>query len=274
MRKVAILVGGGLGDCIWNYFHDDYNRKLLSIKAEEPDLHVTCYVHTNNSQACELFRYNPHVQDVVVEPYRQELPRSITPLPHVFDLSKYKDNPMPIYLGEDEQNILNQVISQGEYVVIHPFAGEDRRAFWKELPDFIEKITKKYNVVVIGGSFVREDDSREERFDHSFPRVLNLVNQASVRLCCGLVQNAKYFIGSHSCYQMAAWAYGIKSLCLVPEGLIGYLTPHISCPHNPQGGLSFNSNPYVTHLFLPGNKIMFLEQIPHIQRFLDEFFVE
>lgn len=277
MIKVGILIGGGLGDCIWGYFHEEYNRKLLSVKAAHPDLdlHVTCYVHSNNSQAVELLRYNPHIDDVRFEQYRQVVPREAAGLHQVFDMNKYPDNPMPVYLGEDEQNILNQIISQGEYVVIHPFAAEDRRSFWRELPSFIEKISKKYNVVVVGGSFVREGtESREEKFDYNLPRVMSLVNIASVRLCCALVQHAKYFVGSHSCYQMAAWAFGIKSLCLVPESLLGYMAPHVPCPENPVGGMFFQPSPYVTHLFLPGNKMMFFEQIPHIQRFLDEFFVE
>lgn len=271
--RVAILIGGGLGDCIWGYFHDDYNRKLLSVK-EKYNLHVTCYVHTNNSQAAELLRYNPNIDEVIVEQYRTVCDRFVPALHHVFDISQYPDNPMPIYLGPEEQNILDQVKSHGDYVVIHPFGAEDRRCFNRELPTFIEKVTKRYNVVVIGGSFVREGvEQRDEQFPYSYPRVLNLVGQTSVRLCCGLVQNAKYFIGSHSCYQMAAWAYGIKSLCIIPESLLGYLTPHFPTPENPTG-LSYQPVPYVSHLFHPGNKVMFIEQIPHIQRFLDEFFVD
>lgn len=272
-EPVAILIGGGLGDCIWSYFYDEYNRKLLSVK-EEHNLHVTCYVHSNNSQAIELLRYNPHVDVIYSEQYREVVPRYVPALHHVFDLSKYKDQPMPIYLGEDEKSALAHVASHGEYVVIHPFAAEDRRAFWKELPSFISKIANKYNVVVIGGSFIREgSEAREEAFTFSHPRVMNLVNIASVRLCCELVKNAKYFIGSHSCYQMAAWAHGIKSLCLVPESLVGYLSPHVPTPENPTG-LSYQPVPYVSHLFHPGNKVMFFEQLPHIQRFLDEFFIE
>ena len=35
MHKVAILIGGGLGDCIWGYFNDDFNEPLNENHIEE-----------------------------------------------------------------------------------------------------------------------------------------------------------------------------------------------------------------------------------------------
>lgn len=265
MRNVAILIGGGLGDAIWDYFYDKRFVKLLSIK-EKHDLHVTCYVHSLNDQVAELLRYNPHIQDVYREPYRQHSPRLVPPLESVFDLSEYADQPMPIYLSPAEEQLLRQVTCQGDYVVIHPFAGEEFRSFDKQLPGFIHTVVKRgFNVVIVGGSHNREGESLSEYLNIGGPGIANTVNQIGVRLSTELVRHAKYFIGTHSCYQMAAWAFGVPSLCIVPDDLLSYLVPdsnrHVR-----------NDSPYVTHLFRPENRLMFFSQFPHIQRFLDSLF--
>ena len=290
MQKVAILIGGGLGDCIWQYFTTSYNRKLLSVK-EKHDLQVTCYVHSHNDQAVELLRYNPHIYEVCKEPYMiGTVQRAVTPLPHVFNLDQFEDQPMPIYLAPGEQLLLDQVTSKGDYVVVHPFAGEQNRSFAAQLPYFIDSLVERgLNVVVVGGSHrksvshcktddtyhtdgywdspewtLTSQDLREE-YTYTPQGVANLVDIAGVRLSCELVHHAKYFIGTHSCYQMAAWYYQIPSFCLLPDSFPSRMIPDAA------SGLVHSYDPYVTHLFHPGNKLMFFSEFPHIQRFLDEF---
>jgi ADP-heptose:LPS heptosyltransferase len=198
----------------------------------------------------------------------EESHRAVTPLPHVFNMNEFEDKPMPIYLAPEEQHLLDQVIYQGDYVAVHPFAGEQNRSFAERLPDFIDSLVERgLKVVVIGGSYINNKTNLSEEYNYSPRGVVNLVNIAGVRLSCELVHHAKYFIGSHSCYQMAAWYYRIPSFCLLPDSFVSRMIPDPDIP-----GVVFHGyDPYVTHLFHPGNKLMFFSEFPHIQRFLNEF---
>lgn len=265
MHKVAILIGGGLGDCIWGYFNSDFNKKLLTIK-KYFDLHVTCYVHSINSQAIELVRYNPNINEIIVEKYMEPVDRKVIGLNYLFDLDTFDDCPMPIYLAEEEVQFCEKIKSYGDFIVLHPFAGEKDRKFDHLVPHII-KYCQSNNIclVIIGGnSFRRGTEEIIENFEGNYENVINLVNQTSVRVCCELVRNCKYFIGSHSCYLSAAWAYDKPALCVVPDHFVSYLLPDEENRTKP-------FSPNVDKIFRKNCGLMFFSQVQYLQRFMDDF---
>lgn len=265
VKKASVLIGGGLGDCIWGYFTSEEWKKLLSVKLKN-NLHVTCYVHSLNDQAIDLVKLNPHVNQIVVEPYMVPVSRDVPSLKHVFDLQQYDEIPMPIYLTLEENLILEKVKSHGEYIVIHPFAGEEERVWKSYVSQVVHSIVKRnFNVVIVGGNSIRKNyESITENIEEEFPRTFNFVNNISVRLCCELIRNCKYFIGSHSCYLTAAWGHSIPAMCITNDCLMGYMIPH-------ENGCVKPFFPNVSKLCEGKNHVVFFSQMVHFDRFLDNF---
>ena len=133
VTKASILIGGGLGDCIWQYLTADSFKKLLSIK-QKNNIHVTCYVHSLNDKSVELVKLNPYINDIIVEEYMVPPTRNILPLNLVYELQSYDAIQMPIFIDCEEEKFVESVKKQGEYVVIHPFAGEKERIWTEYLP--------------------------------------------------------------------------------------------------------------------------------------------
>lgn len=133
---------------------------------------------------------------------------------------------MPVFLSNEENEIIEKIKLYGPYVAIHPFAGEDFRAWDKiiNLKELIQNLKKRgYNSILLGGDHFREAKikeqrkNREEFFDYNQDGFFNFINRG-VRLCFAAVNNAKYFIGSSSAYTTAAWCLDKKSLSIVPNG--------------------------------------------------------
>ena len=266
MHKVAILIGGGLGDCIWGYFNDDFNKKLLSVK-KHYDLHVTCYVHSLNSQAIELVRYNPNINEIIFEKYMQPVDRKVVGLNYIFDLSIFEDLPMPIYLTEEEIDFCQKIKNSGEYIVLHPFAGEKDRKFTEYVPEIVKTLSD-HKIIIIGGDHIRrESEHISESIDFDYKNVTNLVNKVSVRVCCELVKNCKFFIGSHSCFLSATWVFGTPALCIVPDHFMSYLLPDKNSLTKPQ-------YPNIDKIFKQKSGLMFFSQIPYLKRFMEHFLLD
>lgn len=265
VKKASVLIGGGLGDCIWSYLTSEEWRKLLSVKSRI-NLHVTCYVHSLNDQAIDLVKFNPHVNQIVVEPYMVAVSRDIPSLKYLVDLQEYKEIPMPIYINSEESLMLEKVKSHGEYIVIHPFAGEEERVWKSYLSQVVYEVVKRnLNVVIIGGNSIRKNhEVITENVEEEFPQTFNFVNKISVRLCCELIRNCKYFIGSHSCYLTAAWGNSIPSMCITNDCLMGYMIPH-------ENGCVKPFYPNVGKLCEGKNHVVFFSQMLHFDRFLDNF---
>ena len=70
MKKWYLVVGGGLGDAVREYFlHNPIWGKLPAIKEKYPDSFIRLISVCHNPQVEELFRYHPYLDDKLYFPY-------------------------------------------------------------------------------------------------------------------------------------------------------------------------------------------------------------
>lgn len=269
-----IVFNGGLGDVIWQYYTNPAFRRLVYAKRLFPELHFTAVVtsHTED-QAVDIFALNPLIDAVATYPYGQPCPWGWDKELHctLDNIWNILDEDVPICLDEDEQKILDSL--PRPFVTFHPFAGAQNRRLdmMLNVEKLVEDIVDRYgfNVVVLGGSHVRGNRTMEfdlqEMWEYDRPGVISLVGKASPRLSTKVAQAGKYFVGSHSCWMMAAWTKKVPTFVVGPDELATYLA---------HGTIKNGKirTPYLDHLFLPGNLLMMANQAKHYRRFLDHFF--
>jgi hypothetical protein len=258
----GIDIGGGLGDCIWDYLMNKPFRVLTDF-SKKHKVKICCYVHSHNEHSMELLRHNRHIDEILIERYGSTTPRAIPGLENSFDLNQYVEEMMPIYLSTPEKQLVDSVAKAGPFAVVHPFAGEKRRCMGSHLHRVLAALTSRgLRTLVVGATHSRGEERLIERCEVDMHGAINLVNKSNIRVCCELIRRAKCFVGTHSACQMAAWAYRTPSLTVIPDELTTYLIP--ADGHYP------NENPYITEMFKRGNGVLFHSQMPHIQKFVDE----
>lgn len=225
-------------------------------------------------QSVDLFRHNPYIDEVATFTYGHPRPWGWDRELHVAfnHLWNLLDEDMPFYLDAEEQNVFNGL--PRPFVTLHPFAGDSNRRLDSmiNVEDFVDCILEctRMPVVVLGGSHVRgnacvgEADLCEE-WTYQRPGVISLANRASARLSARVAQDARCFIGAHSCWMMAAWAKRVPTFVMAPDEITTYLSHGIK-------PASKIKTPYLDHLFLPRNLLMMHNQAPHYKRFLKHFF--
>ena len=188
-------------------------------------LDLQVIIHTTCKFSKELFEYNPFFSKIHLVDFREDIKIDF-PTIKINNYKKISNKVMPVFLSEEESKIIENIKNLGPYIAIHPFAGEDFRAWDKriDLKNLIKKLKEKgYNVILLGGNHFREAkiieqrENREELFEYEQEGFYNFTNHG-VRLCFAAVNNSAYFIGSSSAYSTAAWCLGKKSLSIVPDG--------------------------------------------------------
>jgi len=242
--KIYLTLGGGLGDVIYDYMggHRGWD-KLESLKKAHPNIKIKVMASTHNPQTLELLKYNPYIDEV--EEFGWQTDGKPLFLKHAngyIDIQQIKQitSTLPsktpkIYLGEEDKQILEQIVGRGSFVFVHPFAGLNDRIPFKPTDQFIKIIdavidNTKHNVFVIGANHVRANRENPidiiEELNYEREGLFNLVNkpEANIRLALGLVEKAHSFIGSWSCYSCAFWTLKKKTIVLVPKNLGDRLT--------------------------------------------------
>lgn len=229
-EKIFTPMAGGLGD-ILSYYLDGELGHFAAAKAAGYETAVK--VFAVNNQSAELFRFNPHVDHALVEPFGPALvgmtenfrPWAAENEP-TFRLmtdgereSLWKTQP-EFYLSPEERDAAMEIEAGGPYVAIHPFAGAPARSLAKHnlsLP-IITAAAYHTRVVVLGGDSNRNNGRVSQRLIEriTIPQphrnVVNLVGSYSVRLHAEIARNAKAFIGGVSAFNCVAHSCKIPAL--------------------------------------------------------------
>lgn len=230
MEKIFAPMAGGLGD-ILSYYLDGELGCFAAAKAAGYETAVK--VWAVNNQSADLFRFNPHVDHTLVEPFGPALvgktddfrpwAAAMTP---TFRLmtdgereSLWYEKPR-FYLSPEEGDVAMDIEAGAPYVAIHPFAGAPARSLAKH--NLAQTITalaaEKTRVVLLGGDSNRNNGRVSMRLierieiPHPHPNVINLVGQHSVRLHAHVASKAKAFIGGVSAFNCVAHSCKIPAL--------------------------------------------------------------
>ena len=250
---VYISCSGGLGDIIQTYLSNPANpegnngdnrfpssdptmslwfRRLSSFKEMHPDVNVRLVVMSHNPHTQELFEYHPHISDIEVVEWdvntqlgdRLDEKYGKMGCIHAAYNSAWNSlrvSQPVIYLSDVEHKQLGRIVGNGEYVLIHPFAGAEIR-MPLGIGEYL-KIAKRIircgmNVVVVGESYIKNCKERQllsEYFDYKLEGLLSLVNVASVRLTAALAMHCSGFVGTLSSMILPAWYSRVKSVCIL-----------------------------------------------------------
>jgi len=238
-NKIYLTLGGGLGDVIYDYLRGHRNwGRLKALKEWRPGVQVKAMLSTHNPQSIELIRHNPYINHIEEFGWQNDgRPLFAKHANGYSDIQQYSrvianlpDKTPEIYLNPSDKKIANNIVSQGRFVFIHPFAGLGNRKAFKSVEKFIPIIDtliddSKYHVVVIGNSHNRKNAKSalmiNEDFGYERDGLFNLVNKpgTNVRVAFQLAKHAHSFIGSWSCYSCTFWALKKRSIVIVPNQL-------------------------------------------------------
>ncbi len=228
-EKIFTPMAGGLGD-ILSYYLDGEFSYFAAAKAAGYTTAVKLWSVSN--QTPELFRYCPHVDHVLSEPFApasgktdtfrawaaegEPTFRLMTEMEHE---CFWKARP-EFYLSPDEANVAEDIAAGAPYVAIHPFAGAPARSLAKHnlAAMIVGLAAEKTRVVVLGGDSNRNDGRVSQRLierlelPHPHRNVVNLVGHYSVRLHAHIASKARKFIGGVSAYNCVAHSSGVPAL--------------------------------------------------------------
>jgi ADP-heptose:LPS heptosyltransferase len=212
-----IHTGGGIGDMIKHYFWGHYGWKYLkSIKVKYPESKIKLITTCSNPIGSNIFKFNPYIDEREIYPWQD--PNHIWP-----DLkNKTKDysnlakangildltaqSPGVVHLGDADKKDLIKFQPKKNYIVIHPFAGDNTRMpmplkeYFALAKQYVNKLGCK--VVIIGGNSQRVIGKTDRILKEAFPfngeGIVNLVNKISIRTAIRLTQESSCFLGTNS----------------------------------------------------------------------------
>lgn len=249
MKEFSYTIYGGLGDFILTFLGNPGNRLISLCKAISED--KIEFRAARNPAGMELLAGSQYFErfDFFKEDpnFRIKLPNDIEKIENLKEFPKLIPS---IFLNDEEEEILYNL--KKPYAIMHPFASCRSRCFSPtfdtgRMAQWIADVSGM-NLVVIGN----------EKFHYSSSNVFQVCG--STRLSVRLVQNANFFVGTHSSMQCAAWVYEIPSFCLGPSQLLF---------HEWYGPNTIDI--YLRPLFRRNNVFMMFEDSMHFPRFFDHF---
>ena len=235
--RIYLTLGGGLGDVLYTYFKGENGWKWLSpLKEIAPRTRVSVLSSTHNPQTEELIKHNPHIDSFKefgwVENGRELWEKNKGPAVHIREIKKsLKKISTPkntkLYLSDSDREEVRKVISQGEFVFIHPFAGLKFRQCLpiEEYIPIIDQLIDDlgYNVVMMGATHNRINfkttPEMVEEFKYDRDGLFNLVGKTNARVAVRLSQLAHSFIGCWSVYSCAFWIKRGKTTVIITPKL-------------------------------------------------------
>jgi len=233
-NSVYVTLGGGLGDVFYVYSRGENGWGYIkSLKEKFPFVKITALCSTHNPQTVEFIKYNPHIDEYkefgwvndaksLFEKNSNGAKRLDKEGKALKALNFARPN---VYTTDEDKEIIREIESAGNFVLIHPFAGEPGRIAmpieeWKPLVDeIIEK--NDLNVVVIGGKYKRTNrrtkEDKDETFEYERNRLFNLVGKSNARICMRLASEQKHFVGNWSAYSCASWVNNKPTTVIVTK---------------------------------------------------------
>jgi ADP-heptose:LPS heptosyltransferase len=236
-KNYFLQKSGGLGDVMWSYFYHDqrFDRSYLNVmrklKFEQPDAHITFISATQNTQVYEFLQNNPYIDDLQVLPWSawedQSWKNKAAGKQEILTIGGqyYGSTEMPdkeFHLCDIEKAALENIKSQGSYVVLHPSGGAYDRDMIR--PDFSVQaimnhiIASGYNCIIIGGSS-NKNSYQQKKFNYSSMNCINLIDKFTCRLHAHLTAHSKAFIGVGSCFSVIAAIFNIPSLLFYSKNM-------------------------------------------------------
>lgn len=220
-QKYYIHCAGGLGDHLVCYFTGRYQKTgfgyLEQLKKEQPHSEVKLITHAVQDQIFQFFRYHPLLSDIEVLRWHNPNMKCRTEkqeaqgyqnLIEFGTTHNWQRRPnKQIYTDKNDKRIIQEVVRQGPFVVLHPFAGDAIRTplspnNYRPIVDLIID-QKHYNVVIIGGSYkklrnLNKPQIKKEKFPYARPGLINLVNKINSRIATSLICRSQMLIATNS----------------------------------------------------------------------------
>jgi ADP-heptose:LPS heptosyltransferase len=231
-----IHTGGGLGDVMMDYSTGKAGWGYLkALKERWPRTHTKVMLTSTNAQAKEFVRHNPHIDRI--EQYNWQNPHKpwlqleekaagYTSLAAFGESLKGTQNELkfttqPIYTSPQDNQVVGDIVKQGKYILIHPFAGSRERItltpedYYTVVDRLVDELS--LNVVVVGGTYRQITPQAtlvEETFDYERSGLFNLVNKTNARVIFCLAQKCVGFIGTWSCYLYPVLLSNIRAVVM------------------------------------------------------------
>lgn len=248
-QKLSLTLEGGLGDFILRYLGSPGDRVSGLLRVSEIELRVS----ESQKAGRELVRGNPFFDNCAVfKPRHGMRDRLKNDISLISNLDSYPRIPIPLWLDGTESEVFYSL--KRPYAVYHPYASHPARqlAGVFDLHALAQWIADYANIrlLVLG----------TEKFGYHSENVIDMTGIGSPRLACKIIENATFFVGTHSSLQCAASVYSIPSVCLGPSHLLFH---DFSSP--------YSYHTYLKPMFVNGSVFMMLEDASHFMTFFEHF---
>lgn len=239
-HKVYIHDGGGGGDIPANQFkcHRGWGY-LEEFKKKFPDSKILVVVTSCSAEGVRYIKYNPYIDEVKELPWvNPNLPwKGLAPHVEGYEhlnqaakrlMPEAKPKVPPVYLSDEDKVAVDEIVKQGKFCFVHPFAGTPERMAYplEHYPKLIDRIIDElgHNVVVIGGSYKQlanqgmKEKLKIEEFKYERPGLINIVNKTNMRQGIRLAQEASLWVGTWSCYVWPGYNRNSRMAIVMPAG--------------------------------------------------------
>jgi ADP-heptose:LPS heptosyltransferase len=236
MKRFFIYAKGGLGDIIRRYCQgQDGWAYLPALKKKFPDARIRLVVLSHNLQAAEFFKHHPMIDEIVTGPWENPNLKKTNAAHYATGYQKLigstylkvltPSKHMRVYLDQQDENFVKSIASQGNFIVIHPFASQSRKIVWpiKEYFPLVDQLIDelKFNVIIIGANWTcnrGKPTNIIEQFPYNREGLFNLIDKTNSRTAIRLVQKAKKLISVRSFCFSSTITGNIKATLLVGGG--------------------------------------------------------
>lgn len=236
MLKCFAVLGGGIGDVLWDWLHDDHFTKIPSL-VERYGARIRIISQCSCPGTRDLLAHNPHVHEVIEEPWQPPSPElaerwnTVTEdgyLPLSDHRALYNAGVTAlqirhpgITLADEERTLIHRLTTRRPCVVMQPYAGlSDRdgldRAAIARLSGHLQALNPHVQLLVIGKNHDRGHKYRYEECPQ-IPGVIDLIDKLGIRVAYHLVAQCDAFIGAHSNLIRTAWDHRKRTALVVPD---------------------------------------------------------
>lgn len=284
--NVYFAVGGGIGDCWWDFLHEPEFRKLYGL-VENYNAHVRAIVQCHCAGAEDVFAHNKYVHEVVCEAWRlpnaEDSHRLNQPLDGYVPINRndllyhhgvrqINTRPNELRLNDEEQLVVARLLDRKPAIVLQPYAGlSDRDAFdpasIQRLCEALIYLNSNVNILIVGKNHERGHKYSTEEVHFTHPCVTNLIDQLGIRVAHHLVSGCSAFCGAHSNLIRAAWDRRRRTALVVPSPLMTDHLPTMDAKYT--YGMRFDESRLFTYEFTHGTERKFWTlDCENIARFL------
>jgi len=233
-KSVYVTLGGGLGDVYYVYMKGENGWGYIeSLKKLYPNIKVKVLCSTHNPQTVEFIKNNPYIDEIKEygwvlngsEIWNKHNNGAVSLKNNRILRNTLKFNTPSIYLDNGDNVLVDSIVDQGKFIIIHPFAGEPHRIAMppKEYIPLIDILIDNlgFNVVLVGGTYTRTNrvlkEHKPEKLVYERKGLINLIDKANARVVATLTKHQYHFIGCWSAYSCVSWLHKKPTTVIVQE---------------------------------------------------------